>query len=415
MATNLTKINTRSPYFVSALDSDETPIPEYSQPATRTQYVSCGDEVNVGTDVGTVIYQLDVDGRTGTPSITYTASVPIKFEFTFNGATITTNFYGDDTYEQALLDAGVPQGELNDLISGEQTGNINLPTRASDDPETYDIKVYAPHPTDKYKIVFNCPAAPAVEPEPDIIEVVEDSQIIQPILGIILKRSINYEKIAVNRTTITTVVDDADGSTIDLGGKLLRDSSAKKYMCILFTDYLESDVPFTVGRSGKNHVFDNMQVVRASRSTYMRQFFNYIEVDKVAKGPSSDFYILDTGVFEDKETGTKRIAVPSEAEYFEFSNARADWLPGPPQYGQTTQNPQSEKNKVGIYTLDDPAALNGLSYTRTWFTLTEFKFGYAQNNGFLQGLYDISKYGLGATSGIPISLRPKVQFNTDFI
>jgi hypothetical protein len=412
MASNLIKINTRSPYFISALDSDEPVLAEYSQPATRTQYVSCGDEANVGTDVGTVIYQLDIDGRTGTPSITYTASIPIKFEFVFDGTTVTTNYYGDDAYEQTLLDAGVPQSELNGLGSGEQTGTINLPTRASDDPETYDIKVFAPYPTDKYKIVFNCPAAPAAPAEPDITVEFEDTQIIEPILGIILKRSVEYVKLAANRTNITNVVDDADGSTINLNGRLDRDSSAKKYMCILFTDYSRTEAPFTVGRSGKDAVFQNMQVVRASKSTYIKTFQNAIEVDKQAKGANSDFYILDTGVFQD-EQNNKRIAVPAESDVYQFANDKADWTPGPPDYGVTTRNPSSEKNKVGIYTLDSPSVLSGLSFLSGTFSRCDFRFFWYQNNGFLQGLYNISKYA--ATGSLPISLQGKVQFNTEFI
>lgn len=196
------KINIRSPFYITAtsegapdlstdcpVDVSSTPVDissptnpaepqsEYVQPEARTEFVYCGDSVNVGQDVGAQRYILDVGDVTGNVTVNYRVNIPVSITGFWNSSVpsfSSTGYVGDDTYEQDLLDAGVDAVNMN-LGSGEQTGTLTVSKTAAS-PSTVTILISAPLPTDDYGLTFNCPAAPAIipDPTPPVSQVISD-------------------------------------------------------------------------------------------------------------------------------------------------------------------------------------------------------------------------------------------------
>jgi len=156
------KINVRSPYYLT-VDSATTP-PEYNPPATITQPLECGGQINIGEDVGTRIYEVDVSNRSGTFTINFTINIPIKitYQLTEDSSPTVVGYKGNNEYEGELLKAGVPASELTGLSSGEAQGGIPV-TRSTDSASTLTITVEAPLATDDYQLLMSCPDETQVE------------------------------------------------------------------------------------------------------------------------------------------------------------------------------------------------------------------------------------------------------------
>jgi hypothetical protein len=171
------KINIRNPFFITADGegapnlpatssdpvSDPTVPADYVEPSQATQPVICGEEVNIGEDVGGKIYTLDVGTATGNVTINYTVNVPISIIGFWNTTVPTfsnTGYIGNNIYQQDLLDAGISSDNMA-LGSGIQTGTVTV-NKTSASPSTVSFLVSAPLRTDDYKLTFNCPSAPAI-------------------------------------------------------------------------------------------------------------------------------------------------------------------------------------------------------------------------------------------------------------
>ncbi len=164
MAGEVEKINVRSPYYLT-VDSQGSPSsgepvpPEYDPPSTLTQPLECGNEVNVGEDVGTRIYEVDATNRSGTFTLSYTIYTPVKitYQFTEDASPTVVGYRGGDVHEQELIDMGIPASELTGLVSGE-FDNAGIPiVRSTDTASTLTITVEAPLQTDNYRLVMGCP------------------------------------------------------------------------------------------------------------------------------------------------------------------------------------------------------------------------------------------------------------------
>ena len=151
------KINVRSPFYLT-IDSEDAP-PAYTPPATLTQPLGCGVQINIGEDVGTRIYEVDVTNRSGTFRINYTIYSPIKitYQLTEDSSPTVVGYLGGDTHEQELIDMGVPPSELTNLVSGDFHNSYIQITRTSDAASTLKITVEAPLPTDEYRLLMQCP------------------------------------------------------------------------------------------------------------------------------------------------------------------------------------------------------------------------------------------------------------------
>lgn len=151
------KINVRSPFYLT-VDSEDAP-PAYTPPATLTQPLGCGEEINVGEDVGTRIYEVDVSNRSGTFRINYTIYRPIKitYQLTEDASPTVVGYRGGETHKQELIDLGIPSSELTNLASGDFDNSYIQITRTSDSASTLTITVDAPLETDEYRLLMQCP------------------------------------------------------------------------------------------------------------------------------------------------------------------------------------------------------------------------------------------------------------------
>ena len=151
------KINVRSPYYL-VVDSENAPA-GYTPPATVTQPVGCGEQINVGEDVGTRIYEVDVTDRSGDFRINYTIYSPVKitYQLTEDASPTVVGYRGSAHYEQQLEQLGVSPSELTELVDAEFHNSYIDITRATDSASTLTITVEAPLQTDRYLISLSCP------------------------------------------------------------------------------------------------------------------------------------------------------------------------------------------------------------------------------------------------------------------
>lgn len=154
------KINVRSPFYLT-VDSEGAP-PAYTPPATLTQPLGCGEQINIGEDVGTRIYEVDMTNRSGTFTINYTIYKPVKITTQVTGdAAVDRGYLGGDDHAQELIDIGIPSSELTGLTSGAFDQNTIDIVRATDTEATLTITVEAPLATDQYQLSMSCPAETA--------------------------------------------------------------------------------------------------------------------------------------------------------------------------------------------------------------------------------------------------------------
>jgi len=162
------KINVRSPFYLD-VDSENAP-PEYTPPATITQEVACGTEINVNEDAGTRIFRIDTTGRTGGFALNFTVNVPIKIttQFSEAGSPTVHGFVGDSKYTKDLEDLGIASSDLSSLSSGQQQFGFTVTSsKAAADTGHLDVTIDAPFTTDDYKVSFSCPAKPVfTQPTP---------------------------------------------------------------------------------------------------------------------------------------------------------------------------------------------------------------------------------------------------------
>jgi len=142
----------------------ETGCPVIIPPiAPQTEQVNCGDTVNVGTDVGVVTYQVNTP-ETGVFSVDISGSeVPAKFTLKWNGNEATTNYIGHNAFDQDLLDAGVPIGEIATGNPSTKASNSVQITKATQNPELVELIVDAPLVNDNYSLDFNCPVPAPIQ------------------------------------------------------------------------------------------------------------------------------------------------------------------------------------------------------------------------------------------------------------
>ena len=154
------KINVRSPYYLEVGAGEVTPPPPPIAPQEFT--FNCGAVHNIAEDVGIVTYDVNTP-QTGTFRVDITGSdVPAKFTLKWNGAEVTTDYIGLDTYDQDLLDAGVPIGEIATGATSTKANTFVEIEKTTSTPELVQLVVEAPLINDEYSVKFNCPEPPPV-------------------------------------------------------------------------------------------------------------------------------------------------------------------------------------------------------------------------------------------------------------
>lgn len=117
----------------------------------------CGQQLNFNGNQGAYTFTLDLGTGIGMVNVNYNAqNIPDKFDITWNSQFITTNYRGSSTYNQSLLNAGVPASQIQTANPSNGAGVIsffkNLPT-----PTTATITVTAPLGGTAWTLISACP------------------------------------------------------------------------------------------------------------------------------------------------------------------------------------------------------------------------------------------------------------------
>lgn len=119
----------------------------------------CGQALNFTGNVGSFTFTLDLGTAVGMVLLNYNAiGVPDKFDVAWSGINITSNYRGSSTYNQQLLNAGVPANQIETANPSNGAGQLaffkNTPA-----PTTCLVTVTAPLGGTAWTFAGVCPAA----------------------------------------------------------------------------------------------------------------------------------------------------------------------------------------------------------------------------------------------------------------
>lgn len=335
----LYKMNVRSPFYVVATaegaptsivadfdqdeDTDETDVPdsdgeytddnlpdqpdEYVPPPSDTKVVKTGDTIRVSSDIGIRTYKVtDSTNKTGDFTIDYTANVPIKIEVSSSGDTTNTyndKYYGNNFFEDAMVDAGVSASDLDQLTDGAAASGTLTFTK-NNGSGTMEVKVYTVLETDYFTLTFNAPAVvpqdspeggpiPAsyrtlpADPGDDAYDVSSRYKIEFNVLGIWFGEDFNKD-----RTDKNSIVD------VYINGTLVA-QNLPYYKSLIVSDATTVTNPrwFTRPRHTQNGVSGEQLIpTYVSRGTYMKVGYNDVRI-RVNADFSGRVYIARMGVY----------------------------------------------------------------------------------------------------------------------
>ena len=127
--------------------------------------VSCGDTFNQAQFVGTQGYNFfDIGNKIGDVTINFQDTiyspneVPIKFDLTWNGTTVSTGFIGSDSFDTELQNLGASVSDINTSSPTNKTTGTSLTiTKSAASPSEVTLTATALIPNDSYTFELVCP------------------------------------------------------------------------------------------------------------------------------------------------------------------------------------------------------------------------------------------------------------------
>lgn len=151
------KINTRSPFYITA-NSEDPPVVVPPTAPLQTIQVNCGEIYNTGTDVGENLFEFNTS-EVGEVLLSITGNqVPIRFIADWDGNEADTGYIGSSDYDAQLIDAGVDAGDINTDNPSNKNTIITINKTAAN-PTLVTLRAYAPLVNDDYEVTFSCPTA----------------------------------------------------------------------------------------------------------------------------------------------------------------------------------------------------------------------------------------------------------------
>ena len=149
------KINTRSPFYLTA-NSEDAPVVVPPTAPLQTIQVNCGETYNTGTNVGENIFEFNTS-EVGDVFLTITGNqVPIRFVATWDTETVDTGYIGSDDYDAELIAKNIDPADINTANPSNKNTIITI-NKASATPTLVTVRAYAPLVNDDYEITFDCP------------------------------------------------------------------------------------------------------------------------------------------------------------------------------------------------------------------------------------------------------------------
>ena len=296
---------------------------EYVPPPTDTKTVTTGETIRVSSDIGIRTYKItDSTNKTGDFTIDYTANVPIKIEVSSTGDTTNTysnKYYGNNFYEDAMVDAGVSASDLDQLTDGDSASGTLTFTK-NNGSGTMEVKVYTVLETDDFTLTFNAPAVvPQDSPEGGPIPASYTTLPASPgddaydgsgrykiefnVLGIWFAEDFNKD-----RTDKNSILD------VYINGTQVA-ANVPYYKNIIVSDATTVTDPVWYTRPGFTSTGvsgERLTPTYVSRSTYMKVGYNDVRI-RVNPDFDGRVYIARMGVYH--SGGAWRYTEPSDQKY----------------------------------------------------------------------------------------------------
>lgn len=117
----------------------------------------CGQTLNYTGNQGSYTFTLDLGTTIGMAGIDYNAqSVPDKFDINWGGINLTSNFRGSASYNQALINAGVPPSQIATATPSNGAGILRF-FKTATFPTFATVTVYAPLAGTAWNLKSVCP------------------------------------------------------------------------------------------------------------------------------------------------------------------------------------------------------------------------------------------------------------------
>lgn len=119
--------------------------------------IQCDESFSFTGQSGVFEFEIDFGVETGQAGINYNAfEVPDKFEIEWNGQIFSSGFVGNSSFDQQLMNAGIPTSEINTASPSSGQGQL-LFNKDQASPNTAIIRVTAPLPSTGWDIAGICP------------------------------------------------------------------------------------------------------------------------------------------------------------------------------------------------------------------------------------------------------------------
>ena len=155
------KINTRSPFYITA-NSEDPPVVVPPTAPLQTIQVNCGEVYSTGTDVGENLFEFNTS-EVGDVLLSITGNeVPIRFVADWNGNEADTGYIGSSNYDAQLIASNIDPSDINTDNPSNKDTLITINKTAAT-PTLVTLRAYAPLVNDDYEVSFSCP--PPVVPD----------------------------------------------------------------------------------------------------------------------------------------------------------------------------------------------------------------------------------------------------------
>jgi hypothetical protein len=154
-------------YYLNQLQPQAPPVDQNSNgfltgltdTNVESTILPCGQTLTFNGNQGAFTFTLDLGTAIGLFGINYNAQdVPDKFDLLWNNVFQTSNYRGKSTYNQALINSGIPVSQINTANPSNGAGQLRM-FKTTAFPTTATVTVTAPLGGTAWRIDSVCPLA----------------------------------------------------------------------------------------------------------------------------------------------------------------------------------------------------------------------------------------------------------------
>ncbi len=125
---------------------------------SQTNSISCSESfVYEGQNTGVFEFLMNFGTGTGNCGLNFNViDVPVKIEIEWNGQTFTTNYVGSNSFDNQLLNLGIPNSQINTGNPSTGVGQLVF-FKSLEDPQNAIVRIHAPIENSNWNIGGICP------------------------------------------------------------------------------------------------------------------------------------------------------------------------------------------------------------------------------------------------------------------